>query len=50
MNESALGPELRCTESVAENVKKEKQQQKKKTKGKKKERHLGLIKKRRKEG
>ena len=40
MNESALGPKLSCTESVTENVKKERQ---KTTKRKKKERQLGLI-------
>lgn len=42
MNESVLGPKLSCTESVTENVKKERQ---KKTKRKKKERQLRLIKK-----
>ena len=40
MNESALGPKLSCTESVTENVKKERQ---KTTKRKKKERQPGLI-------
>ena len=40
MNESALGPKLSCTESVTENLKKERQ---KTTKRKKKERQLGLI-------
>ena len=40
MNESALGPKLSCTESVTENVKKERQ---KTTKRKKRERQLGLI-------
>jgi len=47
MNESALGPKLSCTESVTENVKKERQ---KKTKRKKKERQLGLIKNKKEEG
>lgn len=46
MNESVLGPKLSCTESVTENVKKERQ---KNTKRKKKERQLGLIKKKKKE-
>ena len=41
MNESALGSKLSCTESVTENVKKERQR---KTKRKKKERQLGSIK------